>query len=387
MKPLLALLLALPLTLTGAPDAAHNAGKPPMVILNEAVVKNLGLETYEVEERDFEETVFALGRIEPIPGRTASVSSRIPGRVVRLKVAPGDMVAGGEPIVEVESRQPGNPPPVVALKSPISGLVTRMETQLGDPVEPDRALLVITDLRDVFAVARVPEHEAGRMKPGTRAHIRVAALPDEPLEGELLRFGTSADKQSGTLDAIFRIHNASGLLRADMRAEFSIVLSKRPGVLSVPRAALQGETAERFVYVRDFDLPTAFIKTKVQVGQINDRFVEIVSGLLPADEVVTRGAYSLSFAGAGSVSLKEALDAAHGHEHAEDGSELTPGKEAKATKIGHAADDHDHDHAAKGGSGFWKATSALLFIALVAALFRRRPLRDETTLFRKNEAA
>jgi len=34
----------------------------------------------------------------------------------------------------------------------------------------------------------------------------------------------------------------------------------------------------------------------VQVGEINDRFVEITSGLLPADEVVTRGAYSLSFA-------------------------------------------------------------------------------------------
>ncbi len=144
----------------------------------------------------------------------------------------------------------------------------------------------------------------------------------------MLRFGTSADKESGTIDAIFRLTNPGDLLRADMRAEFSIVMGKRSNVV-IPRAALQGEASNRFVYVQDFDLKTVFYKTPVQVGEMNDRFVEITSGVLPADEVVTRGAYSLSFAGASSVSLKEALDAAHGHEHAEDGGELTPEKKAE----------------------------------------------------------
>ena len=76
---------------------------------------------------------------------------------------------------------------------------------------------------------------------------------------------------------------------------------------------------------------------------MNDRFVEIMSGLLPGDKVVTRGAYSLAFAGGGSVSLKEALDAAHGHEHAADGSELKPEDQKKAaTRL---SDGHDHDAA------------------------------------------
>lgn len=41
------------------------------------------------------------------------------------------------------------------------------------------------------------------------------------------------------------------------------------------------------------------------------------------------------------MSLKEALDAAHGHEHAEDGSELTPEQIAEKEA---AADPHGHDH-------------------------------------------
>jgi hypothetical protein len=102
---------------------------------------------------------------------------------------------------------------------------------------------------------------------------------------------------------------------------------------------------------------------------MNDRYAEIVRGLLPADEVVTRGAYSLSFAGSsGGVSLKEALDAAHGHEHAADGSELKPGEKAGTDH----ADKHDH----AGASPLWKYVSVCLFVLLLASLFTK--LRSTT---------
>ena len=337
------------------------------MLLDETGVKNLRIETVEVEETDFEEVVFALGRIRAIPGKIAAVSSRISGRIVELKVAPGDQVAAGQDVARLESRQPGDPPPSVMLKAPINGVVTSLDARLGDPLEPDKALLEITDLSEVFAVARVPEHQAGRMKPGAIAHIKVAALPDEKFEGELLRFGTSADEQSGTIDAIFRLPNASGSLRTEMRAEFSIVLNKREGVMSVPRAALQGEAANRFVYVEDFDLPNAFLKSPVVVGQMNDRFVEITGGLLPGDKVVTRGAYSLAFAGSGSISLKDALDAAHGHEHASDGSEL--GSESSVA-VAESAKAHDHEpHEGRA----WKIATAVFALLFIGSLLLRRP--------------
>ncbi len=341
------------------------------VVLDATAVKNLRLETFTAEETVFEESFFALGRIEPKPDRVAVVSSRIAGRVTTLAAIPGDEVKKGQPVVSVESRQPGNPPPIIELAAPLGGLVTRSDLRLGDPVEPEKALMEIIDLSEVYAIARVPEHLAGRIKPGTRAIIRVAALPDQPFEGDLLRFGTTADRESGTIDAIFRLPNTGGLLRPSMRAEFSIILSQRENVLSVPRSAIQGDAGSRFVYVRHFDLPNAFIKTPVQVGEINDRFAEIISGIFPADEVVTRGAYSLSFVGSGTLSLKEALDAAHGHEHAEDGSELTPEAAAKQA-ADHKGHDHDHDQEARGLSA-WAWVSAVLFVLLLLSLIRRAP--------------
>ena len=60
------------------------------VVLDENGVKNLRIETVEAEETDFEETIFALGRIESHPGKRAVVSSRIPGACIEVKASVGD---------------------------------------------------------------------------------------------------------------------------------------------------------------------------------------------------------------------------------------------------------------------------------------------------------
>lgn len=360
------LLCVAPAIAAMSPEDAANT-----VILDENGIKNLRIETVEVEETDFEETVFALGRIEAIPEKRAVVASRIPGRVVELKTAFGTMVGAGIDVVRIESRQPGDPPPSVWLKSPTGGLITDSAARIGEPVEPDKALLEITDLAEVYAVARVPEHLAGKLKPGAVAHIAVAALAGEKFDGTLLRFGTTADKASGTIDAIFSLPNPSLTLRPAMRAEFSVVMSKRESVMSIPRAALQGDNISRFIYRKHYDtsLKGAFSKVAIQVGAMNDRFVEVLSGLIAGDEVVTNGAYSLAFAGKGSVSLKEALDAAHGHEHNEDGSEVTADQKAKRAA---AAGGQPHEQSKLSQlTLFSLITNGLLLLLLVVAMLRK----------------
>ncbi len=314
------------------------------VILDKAGVEILGIKTTEVTESDFEETAFALGRIEEIPENHGVLSSRIPGRVVGVEAREGDTVTEGQTLVRVESRQPGDPPPVVDLKAPIGGLVVESHVRIGEPVEPEKELLDISDLSEVLAIARVPEHQAGKLKSGqTLARIRIAALGDETFEGKMLRFGTSADRASGTIDAVFQIPNPGLRMRPGMRAEFEIVVSKREGVLSVPKEAVQGDPATRHVFVKDFDLANTFVRTPVKLGQTGGGRIEILSGVFAGDEVVTHGAYPLGFAGGAGPSLKEALDAAHGHEHNEDGSEKGSGA-AETSHEGHEHGDEDHDH-------------------------------------------
>ena len=139
-----------------------------------------------------------------------------------------------------------------------------------------------------------------------------------------------------------------------MRAEFDLIVSKRPNVLAIPEEAVQGDPASRVIYVKHFDLPNAFIKVPVVIGEQSGGWAEVIEGVFPGDEVVTRGSYMLGFAGGGGGgSLMAALDAAHGHAHSADGSEPTPEELAKEeAEKGHTEESHT-DGAASGGAPVW----------------------------------
>ena len=357
MKPIFLLFLLASSTLL----AATGSSASKTVILDENGVKNLRIETQVVEETTFEESVFALGEIEVYPGRRAVISSRVPGRALEVYIKNDHPIEKGQTAILVESRQPGNPPPTIALPSPISGLVSETHIAPGEPVDPEKVLAEVLDLSEVYAIARVPQHLAGQLKQGQPARISVSAVPGRTFDAELEHLGALADAASDTVEAAFHVNNPDFALRPGMRAEFSIVVGKKEGVFSIPRVALQGDASSRFVYVKDFEIPNAFVKTPVVVGGMNASKAEIVSGLLPADEIVTRGAYSLAFAGGGTLSLKEALDAAHGHEHAEDGSELNQQTKAPSEAAQTTAP-----------SRFWMFVSGGLFVLLVIVASRRK---------------
>ncbi len=345
------------------------------IVLDDISVKNLKLQTAVVEEQDFETTAFIIGDIRDIPANHFSISSRIPGRAIKVNAFAGDHVKAGQDLVTIESRQPGSPPPTVTLKAPHDGLVIASNVHTGQPVDPDMQLFDLSDRSEVWAVAHIPQDLATTVKPGTLARIVIPAISKNPIQAKLLRFGVNADSSAGTLEGIFQIPNPGHRYQPGMRAEFHLILDKRENVLTVPLNAIQGDVSKRLVYVKDFELPNTYIRSPVVLGESNDQFAEVTSGLFPGDEVVTNGSYSLGFVGSGSgMSLKEALDAAHGHEHNEDGSEKT-----ETSKNDSHPDDHDHEgEAAPAPNGFfqkilpWYAGLTTLATLILAQLLWNR---------------
>lgn len=336
------------------------------VVLDEAGVANLGIETTEAAETDLEQTIFVLGRIDHTCESHAVLSSRVAGRIIEVGIHQGEFATAGEVLARVESRQPGNPPPIIELIAPADGLVVRSDVHLGAPVEPEATLLEIQDLSRVWVLAQVPQHQAAVLAEGLTAKIRVPAVGEEEQVAEFLRIAPMTDATGTTVEAIFELPNPGIKLRPGMRAELELVASRRENVLTVPRSALQGDRSNRFLFIKDYELENAFVRVPVTLGEFSGDRVEILGGLFPGDEVVTRGAYELSFAGKGNTSLKEALDAAHGHPHHEDGSEMSAADLAAPGQ----GDSHGHDH----DHGWWNPltlvlaiTCGVLFLLLLAS--------------------
>ncbi len=377
--------------------SAATPGAP--VILTEQGFKNLGLEMETVEEADFETTTFALGRTEAIPETRSVLSSRIPGRVIENNLQIGAYVKKGDKLVLVESRQPGDPPPSIWLTAPADGTVISVNTSLGAPVEPTEKLAEFADLSTLYLIATLPQATAGKITQGTQAKVHFPIRPEKEYTATLLKFaacpcpdpacalgqdtssrpGDQEDANLNTAGVIFTLENPDNQLRRGMNAECSIIMEKRTNVFSVARDAIQGSPSNRHVYVKHPTIPHAFDRVSVQTGLTSRDRVEILDGLYPGDEVVTRGSYSLGFAGSGGgPSLKEAMDAVHGHVHNEDGSEPTP--EQLAAAKGERANEHGTTGPGMREIFFMISTGVLAILLVVISLRRRQPADDHTEL-------
>jgi multidrug efflux pump subunit AcrA (membrane-fusion protein) len=370
MKPLILSLLAATLLPAAVPIEP--------VLLTEQGVQNLGIATVSVEEADFELTTFALASTEAAPESRSTLSSRIPGRIIETRLRLGEQVKKGDPLVLLESRQPGDPPPAIWLTAPADGTITAIATTLGAPVEPSDRLAEIADLRTIHLVATVPQATAGKLAPDARARVKFPLFPEKEFTatrlahpGAAIRPGTD-EATLNTVGLIFTLDNPDNALRPGMSAECTLILDTRTGVMSVPREAIQGTPSSRHVYVKHMTIPHAFERVNVTTGLANQDRIEILDGLFPGDEVVTQGSYSLGYAGGSSgISLKEAMDAAHGHEHNEDGSEKTAEQQASAANEG---DPHHHDHPGPQlREIFFMAATGILALALIVVSLRRAP--------------
>lgn len=293
----------------GEPHAA--AEKPGQVRLTSVMVKNLELETAEVELRPMEKTFSALGSIDPEPGKIAAIASRVAGRVTKLTVHDGQRVKAGEVLLEVESRVVADPPPTLTFKAPIDGFVLETNLVPGGTVEPNVNLITLIDLSEVDVVAQVFEARIGAVRPGQTVRVKALAYPDETYIGRVKTTAANLDRDTGTLRVFVHTDNPEGKLLPGMRAQLTFITAQTEDAVVVPREAVLGEAGDLFVFRQITTAPFTYERTPVVVGPRDDRHVEIIEGVLPGDRVVTRGNYQLQFVGGGAQKLEDD----HGHSH------------------------------------------------------------------------
>jgi membrane fusion protein, heavy metal efflux system len=323
----------------------------PISITAEAK-SNLKLTVEEAELRTLEKTLMVIGQIEAIPSRSSAVTSRISGRVLDIKATEGERVKKGQPLIEVESRQVGNPPPRVLYEAPIDGVVTHRDVLLNDSVEPDKHLLEIVDMSEIYAEGQIFEGQLARVKPGQKVRIAVESYPGEIFEGKVDLMSGALDPETRTLKVWARVPNPDGKLRPNMRATLNIVTDQADSVVAVPHSAVLGEAGNLFVFVQTDSDGLVYERRPVVIGAKDDRYLEIMEGVFPSDKVVTLGNYQLQY-----VVAKK------------------PAPKSAAT-----GDDHEHAAANAGKMDSLRspltymagAIAILLLLNLVAVLFRKR---------------
>ena len=266
----------------------------PITITAEAKT-NLALKAEEAQLRTLEKTLSVIGQIEPIPSRSAAVTSRIPGRVVDIKAMEGQAVKKGEILIEIESRQVGDPPPRVQYSAPIDGVVTDRDVVLNDSIEPDKHLLEIVDMSELYAEGRIFEGQIAQVKAGQKVRVTVESFPSETFTGSIDLIGGSLEPETRTLKIWARVANPEGRLRPNMRATLNIVTGHADSVVAIPHSAVLGESGNFFAFVQTDEQGLTYERRSVVTGIKDDQYIEIIEGILPTEKVVTLGNYQLQY--------------------------------------------------------------------------------------------
>jgi cobalt-zinc-cadmium efflux system membrane fusion protein len=266
----------------------------PITITAEAKA-NLALKVEEAQLRTLEKTLSVIGQIEAIPSRSAAVTSRIPGRVVDIKAMEGQAVKKGELLIEIESRQVGDPPPRVQYAAPIDGVVTDRDVVLNDSIEPDKHLLEIVDMSELYAEGQIFEGQIAQVKTGQKVRVTVESFPGETFTGTIDLIGGSLEPETRTLKIWARVANPEGRLRPNMRATLNIVTAQADTVVAIPHSAVLGESGNFFAFVQTDEKGLTYERRSVVTGIKDDQYVEIIEGILPTEKVVTLGNYQLQY--------------------------------------------------------------------------------------------
>lgn len=164
----------------------------------------------------------------------------------------------------------------------------------GVAVNPRQPILSLPDLSRMQVEVSVHESVVDRVEAGMRATVRLDAFPNRSYEATIDEVAVLPDP-GGWLSSDTKVYKTrvkldnklddeeSSSLKPGMTAVVEIHIANLTDVLSVPVQAVVQRGNETWCYVARDNQPE---KRLIQLGQTNDKFVEISSGLERGERVV-----------------------------------------------------------------------------------------------------
>ncbi|HEY5722376.1 MAG TPA: efflux RND transporter periplasmic adaptor subunit [Allosphingosinicella sp.] len=334
-------------------DQEEGHGREGFVAMTPARLQASGIRTARIEPGSLASEIIAQANVTAPPEGQAMLTARADGAVVRINKRLGDPVGAGETVALLESREAAaliaernaaaareraahaswsreqrlfqqkvtsrealeavqaahdaseievrraevavrtagvtGDGRYLAVRSPISGRITHVDTQLGAYVSAGAELFNVADPRRVQIDAAVTAADAQRISPGDRA---IVELPNGATLEAVVRSSTPAlNPESRAATVVLQPAGTPAGLTQGQAVRVRIV--PRGGVATgivLPEVAVQQVEGRDVVFIQ---AAGGFQAVPVTVGRRSAGRVEILEGLKPGLTVVTEGAFVL----------------------------------------------------------------------------------------------
>ncbi len=169
----------------------------------------------------------------------------------------------------------------LAVKAPVSGLLSRVDVEIGASITAGQNIGQIDDLNGFKMRVEVDEHYISRIFPGLEGSFE--------FNGQKVKLVVSKvypEVRNGRFDVDMEFEKIPEGIRRGQSVPVRLQLGKPAEATLIPTGGFFSDTGGNWVYVLS-ESGTKATKRNISLGRKNPQFFEVLSGLEPGEEVIT----------------------------------------------------------------------------------------------------
>lgn len=177
------------------------------------------------------------------------------------------------------------------IKAPYSGLIANINLSVGQKVSSGEKLFKLVDVNPLKLEANVLESDAPSLNIGGQVKIKINSIPSKEFYGRIVTINPIIDEETKTCKVTIELNTQDMKVKPGMFATADIQAGVFYNRLLIPKDALLIRDKRPLV----FTIEDGLSKWKyIEIGEQNDEYVEVVSGLEKGEIVIKSGHYTLN---------------------------------------------------------------------------------------------
>jgi membrane fusion protein (multidrug efflux system) len=185
------------------------------------------------------------------------------------------------------------------IRAPFSGILGIRQVNLGQYLKDGEPIVELQSLSPIYVNFDVPQQAAGQMKPGREVRITVNDPGGAAVTGRVTALDSVVNEATRNVRVQATLQNRDGALRPGMFVQAEVVTGAGQPVIALPASAINyAPFGDSVFIVTDMKSPDGksyrgVRQQFVKLGGTRGDQVAVLSGVNPADEVVTSGLFKL----------------------------------------------------------------------------------------------